>query len=79
MTRTGNSYNQGTGYTNNGILVPPAARGDRGIVYVPAQIDTIAGWAAINTTTGQLLTRLATGVTTVYTGARITFSAMWVA
>ena len=79
MTRTGNSYNQGTGYTNNGTLIPPAARGDRGIVYVPAQIDAQAGWAAINTTTGQLLTRLASGLTTVYSGARITFSAMWVA
>ena len=79
MARTGSSYNQGTGYTSNGNIVPPAARGGRGIVYVPAQIDTKAGWAAINTTTGELKTRLETGTTTVYAGSRVTFSAMWVA
>ena len=79
MIRTGNSYNQGTGYTSNGGLVPPAARSNRGIVYVPAQIAQKAGWAAINTTTGEILTRLETGTTTVLAGSRVTFSAMWVA
>ena len=79
MTRTGTAYTAGTSYGSNGGLVPPAARSNRGIVYVPAQIAQKAGWAAINTTTGEILTRLETGTTTVRTGARVTFSAMWVA
>ena len=79
MIRTGTAYTAGTSYGSNGGLVPPAARSNRGIVYVPAQIAQKAGWAAINTTTGEILTRLETGTTTVLTGSRVTFSAMWVA
>ena len=79
MTRTGRSYTQGTGYTSNGSIVPPAARSDRGFVYVPAMVAKRLGWAAINTTTGELLTRLDSGTATVNTGDIMTFSAVWLA
>ena len=79
MLRTGAAYTAGSDYGSHGTFLPQAVRGSRGIVYVPAQIAQKSGWAAINTTTGEILTRLETGTTTVYTGSRVTFSAMWVA
>lgn len=79
MTRTGSAYTAGTSYGSNGGLIPAAARGNRGFIYVPAQIAQKAGWAAINTTTGELLTRVESGTATVETGSRVTFSGMWVA
>ena len=79
MIRTGPSFGIGTSYVSVGTIVPPQARGGRGIVYAPAQINALSGWAAVNTTTGQLLIRLDSGTATVGSGARVTFSAMWVA
>ena len=79
MIRTGPSFSIGTSYVSVGTIVPPQARGGRGIVYTPAQINALSGWAAVNATTGQLLIRLASGTASVGTGSRVTFSAMWVA
>ena len=79
MTRTGSAYTADTTYRSNGGLVPAAARGSRGFIYVPAQIAQKAGWAAINTTTGEMLTRVESGTATVGAGSRVTFSGMWVA
>lgn len=79
MRRTGGAYTVGTDFQPNGQIVPPEARGSRGIIYAPAMIGTSSGVAAINTTDGELSTRVYSGSTSVAPGSRVTFSANWVA
>lgn len=79
MRRLGTTYTQGTAFTENGTLLAPELRGTRGNVYAPAKLGAASGEVAINTTTGAILSRVHAGTTTIGTGERIAFSAMWVA
>lgn len=79
MRRTGAAYTAGSSYGTHGHFLPEGVRGSRGIVYVPAMLETVAGWAAINTTTGEILTRTNSGTVNIAPGARIAFTAQWVA
>lgn len=79
MRRTGGPYTQGTSFGSNGTILASELRGSRGIIYAPAMIGTSSGVVAINTTTGELLTRVYAGTTTIAAGSRVAFSAMWVA
>lgn len=77
ITRTGSAFTQGTDFVTNGTLLPPSVRSSRGFIYVPAMLSDHAGFVALNTSTGQVLTRLASGTTTINSGFRITFQAGW--
>ena len=77
ITRTGATFTQGTNFVTNGTLLPPSVRSSRGFVYVPAMLSDHAGFVALNTSTGQVLTRLASGTTQISPGFRIAFQAGW--
>lgn len=79
LARTGSSFTQGTTYETHGTLLPPVARGGRGIIYIPALVGNAFGWVALNTTTGQIQARVNSGTVTISAGKLITFSANWVA
>lgn len=80
MTRTGSTpYTQGTQWSSRGAVLPPGLRAGRGTVYVPAMIADVTGHVAINTDTGQLLTRLTSGTKTLHPGAIIAATAVWTA
>lgn len=79
MRRTGTAYTLGTNYSSNGLLVPSQVRGSRGIVYGPAMIQSTLGMVAVNTTTGEVQTRVESGTALVNPNHTIAFNVGWVA
>ena len=77
LYRTGPTFTQGAAYLSHGWFVPPELRNDRGSIFIPAMIKDVAGFVALNTTTGVLMARTNSGTVTMNSGARISFQASW--